>query len=110
VVDLLVDGQRVSRALSFFDAAKALALHVPHIRTQWAPSGDGYTLSLSTDTLARAVWVSFGTLDAQLSDNAFDLLPGEPVSLNVRSTASLDALRGALQLQDLASATRKDTP
>jgi hypothetical protein len=28
----------------------------------------------------------------------------------VRSTASLDALRGALQLQDLASATRKDTP
>jgi beta-mannosidase len=110
VVDLLVDGQRVSRALTFFDAAKALALHVPHIRTQWAPSGDGYTLSLSTDTLARAVWVSFGTLDAQLSDNAFDLLPGEPVSLHVRSTASLDALRGALQLQDLASATRKDTP
>jgi beta-mannosidase len=110
VVDVLVGGRSVSRALVFFVAAKRLALPLPHIRTQWAPSGDGYTLTLSTDRLAREVWVSFGTLDAQLSDNAFDLLPGEPVSLHVRSTAGLDALRGALHLQDLASTTKKDTP
>jgi beta-mannosidase len=110
VVDLLVDGRRVSRALVFFDAAKQLALPVPHIRTQWAPSGDGYTLTLNTDTLARAVWVSFGRLDAELSDNAVDLLPGEPLSLHVRSAAGLEALRNALHLQDLAGATKKGAP
>ncbi|WP_424681398.1 beta-mannosidase [Frateuria sp. YIM B11624] len=110
VVDLLVDGRSVSRALVFFDAPKQLALPVPQIRTQWAPSGDGYTLTLSTDTLARAVWVSFGRLDAELSDNAVDLLPGEPLSLHVRSAAGLEALRNALHLQDLAGATKKGPP
>ncbi|HEV2622790.1 MAG TPA: glycoside hydrolase family 2 protein [Frateuria sp.] len=110
VVDLLVDGHGVSRSLVFFDAPKALALPLPHIRTHWAPSGDGYTVTLDTDMLARAVWLSFGQLDAQVSDNAFDLLPGEPVSLHVRSDAALDALRSALRVRNLADAMRKGAP
>jgi beta-mannosidase len=110
VVDLQVEGHDVSRALVFFDAAKRLALPRPHIRTQWAPSADGYTLTLRADALAREVWVSFGALDAQVSDNAFDLLPGEPLSLHVSSTAGLDALHDALRLQDLASAMPQGTP
>jgi beta-mannosidase len=110
VVDLLVDGRRVSRALTFFDASRELALPVPHIRREWAPSADGYTLTLSSDTLARAVWVSFGPVEAQVSDNAFDLLPGETVRLHVRSAAGLEALRDALHLEDLVSATRRAAP
>ncbi|SEI51806.1 beta-mannosidase [Frateuria terrea] len=109
-VDLLVDGRSVSRSLVFFGAPRQLALPQPHIHAGWAPSGDGYTLTLDTDALAREVWLSFGQVDAQISDNAFDLLPGEPVSLHVRSAAGLDVLRRALRMQDLASAMQKGTP
>ncbi|WP_170874059.1 glycoside hydrolase family 2 protein, partial [Xanthomonas translucens] len=37
-----------------------------------------------------------------LSDNAFDLLPGEPLTVHVRSRATLEQLRGALQVRNLA--------
>lgn len=106
VFELLVDGREVSRNLVFFDTPKNLALPLPHIHTQLARTNDGYTLTLASDALAREVWVSFGNLDANVSDNSFDILPGQSVTLTVRSSAGLDALRKALQVQDLADAMR----
>src|SRR6185437_12072263 len=100
------DGKRVSRNLVFFDQPKDLELPLPHIRTQLARTNDGYTLTLESDTLAREVWVSFGDLDAEVSDNAFDILPGQQVTLTIHSSASLDVLRKALKLQDVADATQ----
>lgn len=99
----LADGEGVqSRNLVFFDEAKNLKLPVPHIRTQLEPSVEGYKLTLSTDTLARDVWVSFGNLDVEMSDNAFDILPGQSVTVSVISKAPLDEVMHALQLQNLA--------
>ena len=104
----LLDGDKVvSRNLVFFDEAKTLALPTPAIHSALATGADGYTLTLTTDALARDVWVSFGDLDAELSDNAFDLLPGQSVTLSVHSKMGLDALKRALQVQDLASVMHK---
>jgi len=105
VFELSVEGKPVSRSLVFFDAAKNLALPVPQIDAQLAGKGDGYTLTLRSKTLAREVWISFGNLDARLSDNAVDILPGQRVTLTVRSKAGLAALRAALKVQNLAAAT-----
>jgi beta-mannosidase len=100
----LLDGDKVvSRNLVFFDEAKTLALPAPRIESSLEADGDGYKLTLSSDTLARDVWVSFGDLDAELSDNAFDLLPGQRMTLTVHSKASLEKLKQALQVQDLAN-------
>lgn len=104
VLELLVDDRVVSRNLVFFDRPKSLALPSPHIRTQLAKTGDGYTLTLESDKLAREVWVSFGDIDAGVSDNAFDILPGRQVTLSVRSRATLNALRKALAIEDVADA------
>ncbi|RDS79745.1 glycoside hydrolase family 2 protein [Dyella monticola] len=99
-----LDGDKViSSNLVFFDEAKALTLPLPHIHTTLQAAGAGYTLMLSSDVLARDVWVSFGDLDADVSDNAFDLLPGQSVTLTVHSKRGLDALKHALQVQDLAN-------
>jgi len=99
----LLDGDKVvSRNLVFFDEAKTLALAVPRIHTSLAAGADGYTLTLSSDTLARDVWLSFGDLDAEVSDNSFDLLPGQSVTLTVHSKAGLDKLQHALRVRDLA--------
>ncbi|KTF34483.1 glycoside hydrolase family 2 protein, partial [Xanthomonas translucens] len=61
-------------------------------------------------TLAREVWLAFGDLDATLSDNAFDLLPGEPLSVHVRSSATLEQLRSALKVRDLAETLTGSPP
>jgi len=104
----LLDGDKVvSRNLVFFDEAKTLDLPVPQIRTSLEAGSDGYTLKLSSDTLARNVWISFGDLDAEVSDNAFDLLPGQNVTVTVHSKAALEKLKQALQMQDLADVMAK---
>ncbi|MFT4198926.1 MAG: glycoside hydrolase family 2 TIM barrel-domain containing protein [Pseudoxanthomonas sp.] len=100
----LLDGERVlSRQSVFFDAAKRLALPQAQVRSEWKADGDGYALTLTSPVLAREAWLSFGDTDVQLSDNAFDLLPGEPLTVHVRSAATLAQLQAALQLRDLAS-------
>ncbi|WP_330162964.1 glycoside hydrolase family 2 protein, partial [Xanthomonas translucens] len=111
VVFELLDGARVlSRNLVFFDAAKHLHLPSPDIRTELRADGDGYALTLTSTTLAREVWLAFGDLDATLSDNAFDLLPGEPLSVHVRSSATLEQLRSALKVRDLAETLTGSPP
>jgi beta-mannosidase len=102
VFELLDGDHTVSRNLVFFDEAKNLQLPSPQIRTQWETSADGYRLTLTAAALARDVWVSFGDLEADVSDNAFDMLPGQSVTLVVHSKAGLDALRQALAVQNLA--------
>ena len=104
VFELVADGKAVSRHLVFFALPKDLRLPQPHVHAQLAPAAAGHTLTLTTDVLAHDVWVSFGDLDAKLSDNGLDLLPGESVTLDVASRAPTDALRQALQVQDLAHA------
>jgi beta-mannosidase len=96
--ELWIEGTRVSRSIVYFAAAKDLALRDPQLHTQWQADGDSYTLTLSAKQFARAVWIDFGALDAEVSDNAFDLLPGETVRVRVQSSAALDALRDALTL------------
>ncbi len=100
-----LDGERtLSRNLVFFDEPKNLALPQAGIHATLASARDGYQLTLTATALARDVWVSFGDRDAELSDNAFNLLPGETVTLTVHSKAALDDLRGALKITSLADA------
>ena len=44
---------------------------------------------MSSAVLARSVYLSFGNLDVKVSDNYFDVLPGETVEVTAESKASL---------------------
>ncbi|GAB3781978.1 glycoside hydrolase family 2 TIM barrel-domain containing protein [Dyella agri] len=103
VFELLDHGKSVSRHLLYFDDAKNLALPDPGLKAEL--SADGHRLVVSAQHLAREVWVDFGDLDARLSDNAFDLLPGESVTLHVDSAADAAALQHALTVRSLYGAT-----
>jgi len=106
VFELSVEGRSVSRQIVYFDAAKALALPDPGLHAQLMRDRGGYRLDLRAQALARAVWIDFADLDAELSDNALSLLPGETVSLRLRSKASLAELQRALTLHWLKPTTR----
>jgi beta-mannosidase len=104
-VDLKVAGTKVSQNLVFFDVTHNLDLPVsPKIDTTWNISASGNTVTLQSSKLARGVYVSFGDLEVQASDNYFDLLPGEPVTLTLKSSASLDQLKQALNVLSLTDA------
>ena len=103
VFELLDHGKPLSRHLVYFGRAKELQLPDPGLKATL--SADGRSLTVSAKHFAREVWIDFGDLDARLSDDAFDLLPGESVTLTVDSKADPAALRKALQLRSLYGAT-----
>jgi len=103
--NLEIEGKSVSRNILFFDTTRNLELPVaPRIESTLGKSGDGYTLTLLSSSIARAVAVSFGDLDVQMSDNYVDLLPGEPVSIRLETSSSLAQLKGSLKTMSLTEA------
>jgi beta-mannosidase len=93
-----------SRNLTYLVPTKQFVLPPAEIESELAPSSSGYRLHLSSKLLARSVYVSFGALDVQLSDNYFDLLPGQSIDIQVQSTVALEALRGGLKVMSLVDA------
>jgi beta-mannosidase len=61
-------------------------------------------LTLRSSNLARNVWIGFDDLDAQLSDNSFDLLPGIPVTVEVNGPATRAELEHSLKVTSLRDA------
>jgi beta-mannosidase len=105
VFDLHVDGEPAAREIVYFTAAKDFAWEAPDLRTALRRDSQDMSLELSADTLVRAAWIDFGDLDADVSDNALTLLPGERVTLRVDSDAGIDDLRAALRIQTLADSS-----
>jgi beta-mannosidase len=54
--------------------------------------------------------VTFGAASPELSDNYFDLLPGETVDVVVKSSETLDSLKANLQVGSLADAFKAANP
>jgi beta-mannosidase len=105
VFELEVGGKKVSRNLIFFDAMHSLELPVmPKIESTLSKAGGDYTITLQSSKLARGVNISFGDIDVETSDNYFDLLPGEPATITVKSAATVDQLKSALKITSLTEA------
>ncbi|HUJ96303.1 MAG TPA: glycoside hydrolase family 2 protein [Terriglobales bacterium] len=102
--ELVVGNKPVSNNLLFLAPPKELQLPAPKITNELSQSGSAYRLKLASDVLAKDVYVSFGDLDATYSDNYIDLLPGQPVEIEVKSPASLDQLKSALKIVSLTDA------
>jgi beta-mannosidase len=107
VFDLTVGGQQVSRNLIFFDTMHNLDLPKPvKIETSLDKSNGGYAVTLRSPALARSVFVSFGDLDVKTEDNYFDLLPGEAVTVKLKTPAAvtLDQLKSGIRVISLTDA------
>lgn len=102
VIELFDGATLLSQQVVYFVPAKALALSPARIDAELRADGDGYVLTLRSSTLVRALWVAFDGVDATFDDNALDLVPGETVSIRLRSGADLDTLRDALRFTSLA--------
>ena len=107
VFDLAVGGQQVSRNSIFFDTMHNLDLPKPEkIETSLENLNGGYAVTLRSPALARSVFVSFGDLDVKTEDNYFDLLPGEAVTVKLKTppAVTLDQLKSGIQVISLTDA------
>jgi beta-mannosidase len=103
--DLEMAGKKVSRNEVFFDVVHNLDLPTtPKIETTLTKTGEDYEVILQSSQLARSVYLSFGDVNVQLADNYFDLLPGEPATIRLKSSASLDQLKAAMTIRSLMDA------
>jgi beta-mannosidase len=100
VAELLLDGRAVSRTIVERRKPREMAYPAPGLTARW----QGKTLTLTAANLARAVYIGFGTIAAQPSDNGFDLLPGESVTVTIDSAADPATLARTLTLSTLSQA------
>ncbi len=102
--DLVAAGSVVSSNLIYL--APSVEIHLPPapLKTELTKSGDSYRLKVSSPVLARSVYVTFGEVDAEASDNYFDLLPGQNMEIAINTAVSEDALRSGLKVMSLVDA------
>jgi beta-mannosidase len=106
--ELTVAGNVVSSNLIYL--APTVEIHLPPatLKTELAKTGDSYRLKISSPVLAKSIYISFGDMDAELSDNYFDLLPGQTAEITIKTKANEDALRSRLKVMSLVDAFSPD--
>ncbi|HEX6183948.1 MAG TPA: glycoside hydrolase family 2 protein [Pyrinomonadaceae bacterium] len=104
--ELKTGGRVVSTNTHFFRPFKELTLAAPRVGTSVAATRGGFKLTLTTDKLARAVYLSAPGAEGSFSDNFFDLIPGRPVVVEFRtqSRVRLEDFRKGLKVRTLADA------
>ncbi len=73
---LISEGKTIASNIYYFLPPNRLDFHEPHIKREITKTENGYGIVLTTDKLAKNVFLSFDG-DGFFSDNYFDLLPGE---------------------------------
>ncbi|MGA9060731.1 MAG: glycoside hydrolase family 2 protein [Terracidiphilus sp.] len=108
VVNLIVDGVEISRNLTYFVPVKNVQLPQAPLTAQFSGENGSFKIRITSPVLARDVYLSFGDLDAKVSDNYFDLLPGESAMITVTSPASIENLRAQMKVISLTDAFRSE--
>jgi beta-mannosidase len=104
VAELTNGSGPISRNLAYLAPVKGIHLKPSALKVETTGGNGSYKIRVSSTVLARDVYLAFGTLDAKVSDNYFDLLPGETVEVTATSSASLDAVKTQLKAISLTDA------
>jgi beta-mannosidase len=88
------------KRLLYFVPPKDLSLPVPVISKRVTPSKDGYTIETSSDKLARNVFITT-TIKGDFSNNYFDLLPGESVEVQFKTSKKVARMEDQIVVKSL---------
>jgi beta-mannosidase len=104
VCELVENGTLISKNTFYFKPFKELKVTKPEVSWQVAKVGEGFDITVKTDILAKNVYLQIGDEEGFFSDNYFDLLPGETVTINLKTTISEEKLKEVLTLRTLDGA------
>jgi beta-mannosidase len=101
-----VNGKPVSTHDYFFAPFKELTFSKPTITPEVKPTRGGFTVKLTTDKFAKAVYLAVAEKDGFFSDNYFNLAPGKEVTVEFhsREPLSLEQFKERLQIRSVFDA------
>ncbi len=106
LAEYLEEEKVISSNLLYFKPFKELVLPVPKVKFTIEPAEKGFTISLSTDKLARNVYLQTGDEEGFFSDNYFDLLPGQETTVHLTTSLPLEKLEEVMTIRTLDSCFR----
>jgi len=101
------DGRVQTDNLLYFTAPKHIKLPVSNPQYTIEAVEGGYRIELSTELLAKNLYLSLREGDGFFTDNYFDLLPGRPRAIVCKTTLSRQDFEKSLQLMSLADTVGK---
>jgi beta-mannosidase len=104
VTEFIIGDEIVSSNSLFFRPFKELQLPVPTLEKSISIVPGGFDISLTSEVLAKNVYIQIGDEDGDLSDNYFDLLPGEVKTIRLQTEISASRLNEILTIQTLLDA------
>ena len=104
--ELEVNGKVVSDHDYFFAPFKDLSFAKPTITSEVTPIRGGYSVKVSTDKFAKAIYLAVAQHDGFFSDNFFNLAPGREatVEFHSREPLSLKEFKERLQIRSVFDA------
>ena len=105
LAELRSDGKTVSTNQYYFKPFKEMSFSKPNIGVEVSPSPTGFEIKLTTDKVAKAVYLS-GFTDGFFVDNYFDLIPGNTAEFEYKTEKkmSVDEFRRKLNVRSLVDA------
>jgi len=96
----------ISENRLFFNTMKDCRLPVPNLKIYAKDNANGFEITVSTDELARNVYLSTNQYDGFFTDNFFDLNPGQSMTIQFKTAEkiTLEEFRKTLTVQSLVDA------
>jgi beta-mannosidase len=104
VCELVEKGMIISKNSFYFKPFKELKVTKPEVMWQVAKAGEGFDITMKTDKLAKNVYLQIGDEEGFFSDNYFDMLPGEMVIIQLKTSISEEKLKEVLTVRTLDGA------
>lgn len=100
-VELIENGTVISDNILYFKPIKDVLLPKPEVKYTIEQVDGGFEIALSTDKLAKNLYLTIGNEEGFFSDNYFDLLPGKPVKIKLETQLGKEKLQEILALKTL---------
>lgn len=104
VVELIENDAIISTNTLYFKPIKDVLLPKPDVKFEINAVQDGFEISLSTDKLAKNLYMTIGDEEGFFSDNYFDLIPVQPVKIKLETKLTKEKLQEVFAIQTLDGA------
>ena len=99
--EVIINKKEVSEGLLYFARDKELNLSKPEFSLRSFQIKDGTRIEITSNTLAKDVFLSVPGSEGDFSDNYFDLLPGEKKIVTLTSPSVIKDIRTQIQIKSL---------